>query len=125
MRKLLVRVVVFVFLFIGVFLLFRYLEPVKYVQCNLERGHFEGIPGPSGGPYLGHLCVHTFSDGGRKCTSSNDCEGACLVTEDTLLQHTGGVPGVEVIGGYGVCQNNDRFNGCFDATIESPVKTCI
>ena len=32
---------------------------------------------------------------------------------------------VEVIGGYGVCQNNDRFNGCFDATIESPVKTCI
>ena len=51
-------------------------------------------------------CAQVYSDGGKSCTNSNECEGLCMITL------TG--PDPEEI----LCQNTSRFLGC-GITIEA------
>ena len=60
-----------------------------------------------------YRCVHTFSDGGRTCSSSTDCEGVCLADTKGLL---------------GTCSLNNSPYGCFakveDCKIVNGEKEC-
>ncbi len=106
------------------FRIFSSYNPYEYVKCILESGSYKSIPGPLGAPKMGHQCVHTFSDGDKECTSSDECQGDCLVTENTQVTSTG-MLSAKVIGGFGACAHNDRFSGCWTGTIESPIGGCI
>ena len=46
-------------------------------------------------------CVREYSDGGKSCNSSAECEGPCLARDDNT----------------GYCKNNDNSFGCY-RTIE-------
>lgn len=48
------------------------------------------------------MCVHKYSDGGKFCNSSDECEGFCIAKED----------------GSGYCKNDDNPFGCY-RTIEN------
>ena len=79
---------------------------------------------PLGSPSAGYACVHTFSDGGKKCTSNDDCKGNCLITEDTEVVNTGPISR-KVIGGYGQCESNDRRHSCYQGDFENTFGYCI
>lgn len=48
-------------------------------------------------------CVHTYSDAGKACLSSNECLGDCIVSTANSFQ--------------GVCKSDDNPFGCF-TTVE-------
>jgi hypothetical protein len=50
-----------------------------------------------------YQCVHTYSDGGKRCGASSECSGACIASG----------PGTQA-----TCQRDDNPFGCF-ATIEA------
>jgi hypothetical protein len=104
---------------------------IDHIACVVEGGSYQKsyIPG------VGRTCVHTYSDGGKSCVSSDDCEGRCLITKDTVVVtptpergvHGLPVPSLldnEVIGGTGECEYNNAPKGCFPGTIEFPVPYC-
>lgn len=47
------------------------------------------------------ICVHKYSDGGKPCSSSAECEGSCISKDD----------------GTGYCKTDDNPFGCY-RTIE-------
>ncbi len=49
------------------------------------------------------ICLHDYSDGGKSCTASSQCEGDCLASNGTVR---------------GICQLNDAPYGCYQ-TIEA------
>lgn len=115
--------------FVGFFLLvlpvllfvFKY-NPVAAAKCLIESGSYETRVAALGTP-VSRYCVFEYSDAGKKCTSSDECEGHCLVTPDTQFRSTGSTTS-EYVGGYGKCEATNRWTGCFDGTIESPLAFC-
>ncbi len=54
------------------------------------------------------VCVHPYSDGGRRCTGKADCKGRCIAEP----RSEGGLPeaGTAVLGR---CQADDKLFGCY------------
>jgi len=50
-----------------------------------------------------YRCVTPYADAGAECRSSSDCEGKCLVTDDTLVGEAT----------VGACQADDSPFGCY------------
>ncbi len=102
-------------------LIIRY-DPIQHARCILSNGKFKTPVGPAGSPPLGFYCVYTYKDGGKECKSSDECEGLCLVTDETQTSSKGF--GGRVIGGYGRCESTNRINSCFPGTIGEPFAYC-
>ncbi len=93
------------------------------MNCILSNGTYEGISSP--GPPLGFSCVHSFSDGGKKCTSNVDCLGNCLITKDTILEKTDNMFSPKVVGGFGKCEYGDKPEPCYPGNFEYTFAFCI
>ena len=70
-----------------------------------------------GGTWYAHygetldVCVMPFADGGRRCTSSAECEGECVTNV------------VSQLGKEGICQRTTDSSGCYNA-VESEYFDC-
>lgn len=71
-------------------------------SCEKQGGKWQ-----KAGAIQGSMCIFTYADGGKKCTSSDECEGDCIVTQDSQTT--------------GFCKQNTNPFGCF-STIESVKK---
>lgn len=54
-----------------------YSNPIKEKKCEAGGGMYKKI----GGFSQYYDCIHPFSDAGKECRSSKDCEGACILEE--------------------------------------------
>lgn len=113
---------VFLLLLIPLFILFSY-NPLAYALCVMRGDAYEQYPGAPGVRAY-YYCVHTYTDGGKQCKSSSECQGRCLLTDETQVVSTGGLSS-KVIGGWGACERNNRNTDCFPGTIEDPISWCI
>lgn len=97
-------------------------DPIAHLSCVKLEDSYLSIKktGEKTGRYV---CVHTFSDGGKTCVSSNECEGDCMVTEQTKIESDGFYG--KKISGFGKCQvSNQPIVGCSQGTIENPTVFC-
>jgi putative hemolysin len=65
-----------------------------------------------GSSEFGAKCILPYADAGKKCTSSNQCEGDCVTNV------------ISQLGKEGICQKNDGTQGCFNP-IESDRFKCL
>lgn len=94
-------------------------NPIAAITCSLSGGKYtrSGMESPlSSGPRFpfsgeGYVCGREFSDAGTACTSNDDCQGVCLVTEDTILETREpsftGIFVPKVVGGTGICSSRN------------------
>lgn len=97
------------------------INPVEAAQCVFNGGAYRSQMGPIGSIQM--ECVYQYSDAGKKCTSSTECEGDCLITEDTKFKSTG-TSQKEYVSGFGVCEETNKWTGCTAGTIEFPYEAC-
>lgn len=109
---------------VSFFLLLFRLDPVEYMSCFLEGGSYTALSVPPGTPPGGYMCVHTFSDGGKNCTNNDDCQGNCLITNDTEVVNTGLLE-KKIVGGYGQCEINDMRYPCYPGDFGNTFSWCI
>lgn len=95
---------------------------VEAAQCLINNGAYKSRVGPIGAP-TSWQCVYTYSDAGKKCTSSEECEGNCLMTDDTRFRSTHPLK-KEYVSGYGICEETNEWSGCTSGTIETPFVMC-
>lgn len=93
-------------------------DPTEYVKCVFSKGSYEQEEGPLGGPII-YQCVYTYSDGGKQCKNSTECQGRCLITNETQVVKVGIIES-KVVGGFGRCEATNKFTGCFPGTVEDP-----
>ncbi len=63
------------------------------------------------------ICVKPYSDAGKNCTDSDQCEGRCLGLQDEETEEYNGF-----------CQNNNNPFGCFPVMTEGksePTEVCV
>lgn len=97
-------------------------NPIDVAQCALNGGSYKNTVAPLGAP-IQWQCVYEYNDAGKKCTSSTECEGDCLMTNDTKFKSTGPLQ-KEYVSGYGVCEASNEWTGCTAGTIENPTVLC-
>lgn len=97
-------------------------DPIAHLSCNnLDDSYISVVhTGKKIGRYY---CVHRYIDGGKTCGSSTECEGDCLVTDQTKIEPDG-YYGKKILG-TGLCQTSDQpIVGCSQGTIENPTVFC-
>ncbi len=77
-------------------------DPIAHLSClKLEDSYVSVV---NTGKKIGrYYCVHTYTDGGKSCSSSSESEGDCMVTEQTKIE-SDGYYGKKVVGS-GRCQD--------------------
>jgi hypothetical protein len=78
------------------------LKKIDVAQCQKDGGEIRGVC-MFGFP----ACVKRFSDAGKACTDSSQCEGMCWVQENTLNREPGPTTS-------GVCQDTTDTCGCWE-----------
>lgn len=93
----------------------------ELVQCIRLRGNYKFLNES--------LMVHKFycdvnyPDAGKVCTASAECEGLCLISNQTKLEpNEKGFN--KVVGGSGVCSKDNTPSLCSRQTIENPSLIC-
>lgn len=97
-------------------------DPIAHVVCVQQQDPYASLKltGKTTGRYY---CIHSYSDGGKACTSSIECEGDCMITEQTQVESDGYYG--KKITGSGQCQQSDQpIIGCSQGTIENPTTFC-
>lgn len=97
-------------------------DPIAHLSCQ-ELGNDYVAVKKTGQAMGQYYCVHRYSDADKECISSNECEGDCLVTDETVVE-TDGFYGKKV-SGHGRCQASDQpIAGCSQGTWENPAVFC-
>jgi len=121
-------ILIFVLVLVFILWFFRGYNPFQQVFCMMRNDKYEDISRPLGEPGYYH-CTHTYSDGGERCRNSDECEGRCLISEETQTildpNRLGKIGGKIVIGGYGRCELSNKPTSCFPGTIEDPFAFCF
>lgn len=80
------------------------------INCILEgdRFHIAGLA-------MKFRCTHSYSDGGKACDSSDECESSCLILPEKYCpKGTLCLPSKEeVTKKGGVCKQDDNPFGCY------------
>ena len=80
-------------------------SPSEQTQCeDVEGGKWEKV-----GMAQSYQCVHTFSDGGKPCWSSEECEHVCIF-RDLEEEPT--------------CKGDDNDFGCYGTIEGYPLIMC-
>ncbi|MGD8744444.1 MAG: hypothetical protein PVJ52_02525 [Candidatus Woesebacteria bacterium] len=128
MIKRVILLMIFIFLIAILSLMifnFKY-YPWEYISCAALKGEYTVLESPLGAPALGYKCVHHFTDGGKICKNNDDCQGNCLITDETLLENIKDKPLTpKVIGGTGKCEFNNKRHPCYPGDFENPFGYCI
>jgi len=97
-------------------------DPGEKKSCILSGGEWIRPETPEGAPRYNYKCVHTFSDANKKCFSNDDCQGNCLITEDTVVEQPDFLKSIKskVIGGFGACEKDDRRHPSYPGDFENP-----
>ena len=104
-RKVLFAAVVVLLIFSSPWIYRRILSFYQGTVCAMNGGEWM-VGGPGG---VRRFCLYTYLDGGKSCSSSEECMGDCVIYD--LGQPTGDV---------GVCQENTHpYDRCF-VIIELP-----
>ena len=90
-------IILLVFIIIIVIITLPYIGNTEKVTCENEGGEWI-----QAGLSQEFRCVHKYFDGGKPCSSSNECIGGCIVSD---------------LSGSAYCKHDDNPFGCY-ATIE-------
>lgn len=126
MRKFLLFFMFFIlfFIFVSMLLLLTGYNPIAAVECHSSNGKYVASHPPTAA-LMDRYCLYEYSDGGKKCTSSDQCKGKCLVvSEDSVIRFDDSLPGGDYESGLGVCESSNRYTGCVQGTIEDPYSAC-
>ena len=95
-RKIVSIIVLLVMLFIGVW------QVYPRVACTINGGEWirDGITDQA------QYCLRSYSDAGKACKSSKDCEGTCILE--------GFYSSLQPVPTSGRCTPDNRQFGCFD-----------
>ena len=77
------------------------------VSCTFRGGEYT-----TGGLLDAEYCLYTYSDGGKPCSSSTECEGNCILPEQVSLNNN------PVIG---VCKSDNDPYGCYSSVEDGSV----
>jgi len=69
--------------------------------CENDGGEWKTV-----GILRNNMCIYTYSDAGNPCTSSDECEGRCMIEK-----------------GNTICEDDNNPFGCF-AWVEQPYMIC-
>jgi hypothetical protein len=105
-RKLLAIVLIALFILISPWLYHRVMGLYNAKVCTMNDGEWV-----RGGMAETQFCLYSYEDGGKSCSSSEECMGACVIYESPIQ----GQPTPSI----GVCKDNNNPFECF-AIIEYP-----
>ena len=109
---------------------FIYKNPADFISCYKEGGKYivkETPSMPSRQLFSGdgYVCKYSYTDSGKVCYSNNDCQGICLVTEDTIIENDAKTKGLisipKVVGGSGKCASTNYFPNGHPGDFDVPI----
>jgi hypothetical protein len=123
--KKMIKILIFPILFLTIAsALINGYNPIQHLVCIRENNSYKKINGPPG-IRTKYYCIHYYTDAGKKCKSSSECLGNCLLTDETNVVSMGILKN-KIVSGYGECESSDRpVTGCSPGTIENPIPYCF